>query len=120
MGAPGDHRFGPPGRPGMQDRPGMPGDDRGSGPDRGMVRPAVAGTIAQISGDTWTVNGLDGKPVTVTINAQTTFGTAQFTQERGQFAVGDTIVVRGNTDNSTVTAANVVERQGPQSPTPPR
>jgi hypothetical protein len=85
-----------------------------------MARPAAAGTITQINGDTWTINGLDGKPITVNINAQTTFGTAQLPQERGQFAVGDTVIVRGSTDNSTVTATSVVERQGAQPSTPPR
>ncbi|MGZ8178337.1 DUF5666 domain-containing protein [Williamsia sp. SKLECPSW1] len=81
----------------------------------------VAGTITAMNGSTWTIQTVQGDPFTVTIGADTKFGTAKAPAQASDFAVGDRIAVSGKRTGTTVDAVRVVKRvprTGPSSPAP--
>ncbi|WP_223692018.1 hypothetical protein [Leifsonia poae] len=79
---------------------GFPGAARG-----GVVR----GTIASISGSTWTVDTVAGGTVTVEVRSSTTFGTPASPERASGFTVGESVVVVGKRSGTTVTATRVVK-----------
>ncbi len=85
--------------------------------------PSVRGAISVLDDDRWTVTTVDGSPVTVTLSAQTVFGTANSPAQRSQFGVGTTIAVTGQRSGDTVTASRVIipitHPSKPVAPTPP-
>ena len=87
-----------------------------------LKRGVLRGTISSISGSTWTVESQRGVTVTVKVSSSTVYGTPAQTQRASDFAVGDSIIVIGAANGTTVTATRVVKTNGvskaPSSPTP--
>lgn len=73
---------------------------------------ATFGTIASVDGDTLTITDASGKTVTIKVPSSATV-TANTEVSLADLAVGDTVVVRGETaDDGTVTATTVTEGSG--------
>ena len=69
--------------------------------------PSVRGDLAAVDGDRWTITTSGGVSVSVTLTAQTVFGTATTPADRAQFAVGTTVAVTGPRSGGTVVADRV-------------
>ncbi|MFI1915525.1 DUF5666 domain-containing protein [Nocardia sp. NPDC020380] len=81
-------------------QPGSPGGHRGP-------RGGAFGTIKTEGSGSWLITKQDGSSETVTINAQTQFGTKEKQETAAQFAVGDKIRVEGQEANGTITATRI-------------
>lgn len=107
-----------PGVPGMPGMPGRPGDGDGNGGNGNedgngqMGHVMVRGTIASISGDTWTVDRQSGASVKVKLDASTVFGVPGQSASKSDFATGDEVVVIGTRSDGTVTATRVLKLTG--------
>ncbi|MEN0085353.1 MAG: DUF5666 domain-containing protein [Leifsonia sp.] len=107
-----------PGVPGMPGIPGRPGDgdengNGGKGDGNGqMGHVMVRGTIASISGDTWTVDRDGGASVKVKVDSSTVFGVPGQSASKSDFASGDEVVVIGTRSGGTVTATRVLKLTG--------
>jgi len=77
---------------------------------------AVRGRITAESSSNWTVVTARGRSITVVISPSTKFGTAAAPSSAGQFAVGDTVVVRGALSSSSIVAARVLVPRTPSVP----
>lgn len=67
----------------------------------------ISGKITAERGNTWTVATKAGKNLTVTITAQTQYGTKKQPATAAQFPVGTTVRVTGPRKNTTVTALRI-------------
>ncbi|NUU07542.1 hypothetical protein HNO83_14460 [Leifsonia sp. C5G2] len=107
-----------PGVPGMPGMPGRPGDGdgnggKGNGDGNGqMGHVLVRGTIASISGDTWTVDRESFAAVKVKVDSSTVFGVPGQSASKSDFASGDEVVVIGTRSGGTVTATRVLKLTG--------
>lgn len=83
--------------------------------------PSVRGEITAIKGDTWSLTATDGSKITVTLTAQTVFGTGQAPADRAQFTVGTTVAITGPRGADTVTANRIIMpiARPSATPTPP-
>lgn len=89
-------------------RPDSPGQGRGEG-----RRPGVGGTIIGLGGDSLTLKTIDGRTVTVKLNADTRFRKDRQDAKLSDFKVGDTVMVRGEpASDGTITATGVMSRSG--------
>jgi len=112
-----------PQQPGVPGMPGKPGDEgangdgrngggqQGGGPGGGTKQGQVLvrGTIASLSGDTWTIDRQGGSSVDVTVNSSTKFGTPGQSASKSDFAEGDEVVILGTRSDGTVTATRVLK-----------
>jgi hypothetical protein len=108
-----------PGVPGLPGLPGRPGDgsgngdgqngggQQGGGTQQGQV--LVRGTIASLSGDTWTIDRQSGSSVDVTVNSATKFGTPGQSASKSDFAKGDEVVIVGTRSDGNVTATRILK-----------
>ena len=81
----------------------------------------ISGKITAEHGNTWTVAMKTGKNLTVTITAQTQYGTKEHPATAAQFPVGTIVRVTGPRKNATVTALRVQaarSQSGGPSPSP--
>jgi len=76
----------------------------------------IRGRITAEGASTWTLVTPRGRAVTVTLTPTTTFGTAASPSSAAQFAVGDTIAVRGTSTGATITAVRIAVPRTPSSP----
>ena len=82
--------------------------------------PSVRGHIAAVGADQWTITTSGDAAVTVTLTAQTQFGTASNPADRAQFPVGTPVAVTGARSGGTVVADRVtITRTNPSTATPP-
>ncbi|MFJ4658598.1 DUF5666 domain-containing protein [Nocardia sp. NPDC088792] len=81
----------------------QPGSPGGHGGPRG----GAFGTIKTEGSGSWLIIKQDGSSETVTINAQTQFGTKEKQETATQFAVGDKVRVEGQEANGTITATRI-------------
>jgi len=108
-----------PQQPGVPGMPGRPGDGSGNGKGNGgggqqdggaqQGRVLVRGTIASLSGDTWTIDRQNGASVDVKVDSATVFGTPQQSASKSDFAEGDEVIVIGKRSDGDVTAARVLK-----------
>jgi hypothetical protein len=112
-------RIAPPGhQPGVPGMPGQPGEEDGDGKGNGggksdqQGRVVVRGTIASVSGDTWTVDRASGSAVTVKLDASTEFGLPGQSASKADFATGDEVIVVGTRADGAVTATRVLKLDG--------
>ncbi|MEV8214962.1 DUF5666 domain-containing protein [Leifsonia sp. NPDC077715] len=106
-----------PGVPGMPGMPGQPGegggkaDGNGKGNGGGLQQgqALVRGTIASISGDTWTIDRQNGASVDVKVNASTVYGTPGQSSSKSDFSTGDEVVVIGSRSDGTLTAKRILK-----------
>src|SRR3954451_6024954 len=89
-----------PQQPGVPGMPGRPGDGSGNGKGYGnggggqqdggtqQGQVLVRGTIASLSGDTWTIDRQNGASVDVKVDSATVFGTPQQSASKSDFAEG--------------------------------
>ena len=110
-----------PQQPGVPGMPGRPGDGSGNGKGYGnggggqqdggaqQGRVLVRGTIASLSGDTWTIDRQNGASVDVKVDSATVFGTPQQSASKSDFAKGDEVIVIGKRSDGDVTAARVLK-----------
>jgi hypothetical protein len=94
--------------------PGKPedGGGKGNGGAQGgtsQSRVLVRGTIASLSGDTWTIERQNGATVDVTIDSSTVFGTPAKAAAKSDFAKGDEVIVVGERSDGTVRATRVLK-----------
>ncbi|WP_314146722.1 DUF5666 domain-containing protein [uncultured Leifsonia sp.] len=91
--------------------PGRPGDGSGggSGGDGQSQRGIVRGTIASLSGSTWTIDNQRGTTITVRITSSTAFGTPGSTERAADFATGDEVIVVGTRSGDSVTATRILK-----------
>jgi hypothetical protein len=68
----------------------------------------AAGTIATMSGDTWTLHADSGTTVTVKLSSSTAYGTKKTPATASSFAVGDKVGALGTRSGDTVTATRIV------------
>jgi hypothetical protein len=73
----------------------------------GHHRKGIAGKITAEDGNSWTVVNAKGKQFTVTITAQTAFGTKKQPATQQEFVVGSSIRAMGQVQKGTVTAARI-------------
>ena len=73
--------------------------------------PAVRGSLTAIDGDAWTVQTANNGTVTVTVGADTKFGTAKAAAARSDFTVGKQVLVTGVQSGSTGAATRVAMGQ---------
>jgi hypothetical protein len=111
----------PPGHNGapMPGLPGQPGKGNGNGNGGGgggqngggtqQGRVLLRGTIASISGDTWTIDRPNGGSVEVTVTSSTIFGTPGQSASKSDFAQGDEVVVIGKGTDGSVTASRILK-----------
>ena len=109
----------PPGHNGapMPGLPGQPGKGNGNGNGGGgqngggvqQGRVLLRGTIASISGDTWTIDRQNGGSVEVTVTSSTIFGTPGQSASKSDFAQGDEVVVIGKGTDGSVTASRILK-----------
>ncbi|MFP3464903.1 DUF5666 domain-containing protein [Leifsonia sp. SIMBA_070] len=108
-------------QPGVPGLPGRPGDGSGSGGGNGggqqggngnPARELVRGTIASLSGDTWTLTKQNGGTVTVKLDSSTAFGLPGQPASKSDFAKGDAVIVVGKASGGTVTATRVLKLAG--------
>jgi hypothetical protein len=94
--------------PGM---PGRPDDGSGKGNGGGMQQghALVRGTIASISGETWTIDRENGASVDVKVTTSTVFGTPGQSSSKSDFATGDEVVVIGSRSDGTLTAKRILK-----------
>ncbi|WP_059036800.1 DUF5666 domain-containing protein [Gordonia desulfuricans] len=85
---------------------GQMGGENGPGMRGGR---GVMGEITAINGDTWTVRTGDDTEITVTVGGETGFGTGRAPAERGDFAVGDEVMVAGDRDCDKITATRIAK-----------
>ena len=69
----------------------------------GAGRVMFRGTIASISGSTWTITTRNGRTVEVAISAETQFGTKKAPAAETDFAEGDSVIVIGSRDSASAT-----------------
>jgi len=106
--------YGQPGVPGM---PGHPGDGGGNGNGGGQQgggedqkgRVLLRGTIASISGDTWTIDRETGASIEVRVTSSTVFGTPMQSASKSDFAKGDEVIVIAKRADDSVTATRVLK-----------
>ena len=100
-----------PGVPGMPGMPGRPDDGSGKGNGGGMQQgqALVRGTIASISGDTWTIDRENGASVDVKVTTSTVFGTPGQSSSKSDFTTGDEVVVIGSRSDGTLTAKRILK-----------
>ncbi|MGO4536113.1 DUF5666 domain-containing protein [Leifsonia sp. 2MCAF36] len=108
------HQPGMPGVPGMPGRPGdggggggKSGPPQGGGTQKGQV--VARGTIASLSGDTWTIDRPGGSSVEVTVDAQTAFGVPGQSASKSDFATGDEVIVIGTRSDGQLTATRILK-----------
>lgn len=104
-------------QPGVPGLPGRPGDGSGDGgngkggdggaPSQGQA--LVRGSLASISGDTWTVDRQNGVSVDVKIDSSTVFGTPGQAASKSDFATGDEVIVIGSRSSGTFTATRILK-----------
>ncbi|WP_285113295.1 DUF5666 domain-containing protein [Leifsonia sp. fls2-241-R2A-40a] len=112
---PGQHY---PGVPGM---PGMPGDGQGNGGKgngggdggkqggQAQGRVLLRGTIASMSGSTWSIDRQKGAAVTVTVDASTVFGAPGQQASKSDFAKGDEVIIVGTRSDGKLVASRVLK-----------
>ncbi|MBW8872288.1 MAG: hypothetical protein JF618_09040 [Leifsonia sp.] len=100
--------------PGVPQVPGKPGDggnggggEQGNQDQQGHV--LLRGTIASMSGDTWTIDRQSGASVTVTIDSSTAFGMPGQSASKDDFAKGDEVVVLGKRSDGSLTATRILK-----------
>ncbi|SEH76102.1 MULTISPECIES: DUF5666 domain-containing protein [unclassified Leifsonia] len=109
----------PPGHGGAP-MPGQPGKGNGNGGGGGggggqngggtqQGRVLLRGTIASISGDTWTIDRQNGGSVEVTVSSSTIFGTPGQSASKSDFAQGDEVIVIGKGADGSVTASRILK-----------
>ena len=81
----------------------------GSGGDGQSQRGIVRGTIASLSGSTWTIDNQRGTTITVRITSSTAFGTPGSSERAADFATGDEVIVVGTRSGDTVTATRILK-----------
>lgn len=111
---PGQGKHVVPGLPGMPGQPGKgdgngggAGGQNGGGTQQGRV--LLRGTIASISGDTWTLDRQNGGSVEVTVTSSTIFGTPGQSASKSDFAPGDEVIVIGKGTDGSVTASRILK-----------
>ncbi|MDR6612822.1 DUF5666 domain-containing protein [Leifsonia sp. 1010] len=105
------------GQPGVPGMPGRPGDGGGNGKGDGQQgggedqkgRVLLRGTIASISGDTWTIDRDSGSSVDVRVTSSTVFGTPKQSASKSDFATGDEVIVIAKRADDSVTATRVLK-----------
>lgn len=112
-----DHGQPVPGVPGMPGDGGQ-GDGNGDGKGNGggqqgdqgqQGRVLVRGTIASLSGDTWTIDRQGGSSVEVTVDSSTAFGLPGQSASKSDFAKGDEVIVVGKRSDGSVVASRVLK-----------
>jgi uncharacterized protein DUF5666 len=106
-----------PQQPGVPGMPGRPGDGSDSGNGGGGQQDGgtqqgqvlVRGTIASLSGDTWTIDRQNGASVDVKVDSATVFGTPGQSASQSDFAEGDEVIVIGKRSDGDVTATRVLK-----------
>ncbi|WP_431198183.1 DUF5666 domain-containing protein [Leifsonia xyli] len=100
-----------PGAPGLQGGPGNGGGkgDGGKGGGLQQGQALVRGTIASISGDTWTIDRQNGASVDVKVTTSTVYGTPGQSSSKSDFAAGDEVVVIGSRTDGTLTAKRILK-----------
>jgi hypothetical protein len=76
----------------------------------GSARPRAQHIIGQISaeqGSTWTVKATDGQTYTVTLSANTKFGSKKHPTSREQLKIGSQVRVDGTISGTTITASEI-------------
>jgi len=108
-------------QPGLPGMPGLPGDDGGKGNGGGngngkgngggmqQGQALVRGTIASISGDTWTIDRQNGASVDVKVDASTVYGTPGQSSSKSDFQIVDEVVVIGSRSDGTLTAKRILK-----------
>jgi len=125
---------GEPGIPGQGNGP-KPGQGQGQGNGQGQgskpgnEQAAVRGTIASISGSTWTITTQRGASVTVDVTSSTRFGLPNGSKSASDFAVGQEVIVVGSRSGDTIEASRILDLSnfkmpfstpgGPSAPTTP-
>jgi hypothetical protein len=103
---------GAPGMPGNgDDGPGggKPGKQGGGQQGDQSGRVLLRGTIASISGSTWTVQRENGGTTEVAVTSSTVFGMPNQSASKSDFATGDEVVVIGTRSDGTVTATRILK-----------
>ncbi|WP_348787328.1 DUF5666 domain-containing protein [Leifsonia sp. NPDC080035] len=101
-------------------RPGAPGGGYGDGSGDGQggdgqggsgqsQRGIVRGTVASISGSTWTIDTQRGTTITVRITSSTVYGTPGSSSKASDFTTGDEVIVVGARSGDTVTATRILK-----------
>ncbi len=100
-----------PGVPGLPGRPGDGGGNGGNGNGGGSSQgqALVRGTIASISGDTWTIDRQNGASVDVKVDSSTVFGTPGQSVSKSDFATGDEVIVIGSRSSGAFTATRILK-----------
>lgn len=88
--------------------PGQPRDDGGFGPEQGPLSGIVRGTIAKISGSTWTLTTQRNATVTVQTTSSTEYGIPGQNGDASDFAEGDRVIVIGERTGDRVIAARIL------------
>jgi hypothetical protein len=96
-----------PGHPEGQQRRGSGGVGTGT-----FVRQGVAGTIAEIKGDSFTVKTLQGKTVTVKVTGETRFMKDRQPAKLSDFKPGDAVMVGGEPAGENTWTARFVGSRG--------
>lgn len=65
------------------------------------------GTVTAINGGTWTIATAKGATLTVTVDAQTMFGTRATPSTASAFAVGSRVAVTGTRQGTTIAATRI-------------
>lgn len=101
--------------------PGQPGKGNGNGSGKGggggaqsgggtqQGRVLLRGTIASISGDTWSIDRQNGGSAQVTVTSSTIFGTPGQSASKSDFAKGDEVIVIGKGTDGSVTATRILK-----------
>jgi hypothetical protein len=102
-----------PGVPGLPGRPGDGGEGGNGGGQQGdqgqQGRVLVRGTIASVSGDSWTIDRQGGASVTVTIDSSTAFGVPGQSASKDDFAKGDEVIVVGKRSGGSLVASRILK-----------
>jgi len=99
---------------GMKSPGGTPGSGSGNAPSpiQGNGQPVVAGTVSAISGDSLTVSTKSNLTYTVdATNAKVVQG--QNTVTISSVTVGDSVIVQGAVNGTSVTASSVIDQKAP-------
>ncbi|QNE34633.1 DUF5666 domain-containing protein [Leifsonia shinshuensis] len=114
-----------PGAPGQNGKGNGSGSGQGGRQDEGPIaKGVVRGTVASISGSTWTIRTQRGTTLTVDTTSSTVYGAPGQTQRASDFAAGDEVIVVGTRSGTTVTAVRILNvadlplRPGQSGPTP--
>lgn len=81
--------------------------------------PKVRGTITAIAATQWTVTTPKGVAFTVTISPTTKYGTTKAPATAANFATGQTVVVAGSRQGTTITATRIAVPQPKATPAAP-